>query len=64
MWGVVEDMLGVTSIPKNFEVVIGELGGIKRGVRRREGEGLSGEPVHKICRSVKGLNLVDGGRLT
>jgi len=35
------------------------LSGIKRGVRGRKSEGFSGEPVHKICRSVKGLNPVN-----
>ena len=35
------------------------LSGIKRGVRGRKSKGLSGEMVHKICRSVKGLNPVN-----
>jgi len=35
------------------------LSGINRCVRGRKSEGFSGEPVHKICRSVKGLNLVN-----
>ena len=34
------------------------LSGIKRGVRGRKSEGFSGEPVHKICHGVKGLNPV------
>ena len=34
------------------------LSGIKRGVRGRKNEGFSGEPVHKICRGVKGLNPI------
>jgi len=35
------------------------LSGIKRGVRGRKSNGFSGELVHKICRSVKGLNPVN-----
>jgi hypothetical protein len=51
--------VGVISTPKNFEMVIGGLGGIKVGVRCREGEGFSGELIHKICGSVWGLNPVN-----
>ena len=40
--------VGVTSTPKNFEMVIGGLGGMKVGVRCRGGKGFGGEAVHKI----------------
>ena len=51
--------VGIASAPKNFEVVIGGLGGVEGGIWCREGKGFSGEAVHKICRSVKGLNAVN-----
>ena len=49
----------VTSTPKNFEMVIGGLGGMKVGVRCRGGEGFGGEAVHKIGGSVEGLNPIN-----
>jgi len=51
--------IGITGTPKNFKVVVGGLGGIEGDVWCREGKGFSGEPVHKICRSVKGLNPIN-----
>ena len=51
--------IGITGTPKNFKVAVGGLGGIEGGVWCREGEGFSGEPVHKVCRSVKGFDPVD-----
>ena len=50
--------VGITSTPKHFEVVVGGLGGIKGAIWCGEGEGFSGEAIHKICRSVKTLNPI------
>jgi hypothetical protein len=51
--------IGITGTPKNTKVVVGGLGGVERGVWCRESKGFSGKPVHKIGRSVKGLNPVN-----
>jgi hypothetical protein len=51
--------IGIAGTPKNSKMIIGPLGGVEGGVWCREGEGFSGQPVHKVCRSVKGFNLVD-----
>ena len=45
--------VGVASAPKNFEMVIGGLGGIEVGVGCREGKGFGGESDDKVCGSVK-----------
>ena len=50
--------VGITSTPKHFEVVVGGLGGIKGAIWCGEGEGFSGEAIHKICHGVKGLNPI------
>jgi hypothetical protein len=49
----------ITSTPKNFEMVIGGLGGIEMGVRCQKGKGFGRESIHKICGSVKALNPVN-----
>jgi hypothetical protein len=36
----------ITSTPKNFEMVVGGLGGIEVSVGSREGESFGGEPVN------------------
>ena len=51
--------VGVASAPKNFEMVIGGLGGIEVGIGCREGEGFCGESVDKVCGSVKSLNPIN-----
>ena len=51
--------IGIAGAPKNSKMIIGGLGRVEGGVWCREGEGFSGEPVHKVCRSVKGFDPVD-----
>jgi hypothetical protein len=51
--------VGIAGTPKNSNVGAGGLGGIKGGVWCRESDGFSREAVHKVGRSVKGLNLVN-----
>lgn len=40
--------VGVASTPKNFEMVVGGLGGIEMGIGCRESEGFGGEPVDEV----------------
>ena len=48
----------ITGTPKNFKMIIGGLGGKEGTIWCGEGKGFSGEPIHKICRSVKGFNPI------
>jgi len=51
--------VGIAGTPENPKMGVRGLSGIKRGVRGQKSEGFSGEPVHKICCSVNGLNPVN-----
>jgi hypothetical protein len=48
----------MTSTPKNFEVIIGGLCRKEGAIWCGGGESFSGESVHKVCGSVKGLNPI------
>jgi hypothetical protein len=48
----------ITGTPKNFKMIIGGLGGKEGTIWCGESKGFSGEPIHKICRSVKGFNPI------
>jgi hypothetical protein len=48
----------IASAPKNFEMIISGLGRKEGAVGSGGGESFSGEAVHQICGSVKGLNPV------
>ena len=51
--------IGIAGTAENPKMGVRGLSGIKRGVRGQKSEGFSGEPVHKVCRSVKGFDPVD-----